>query len=161
MMSAKLSAGSCLEGTPTISVYVGPQAIGLDWLCQQVDLTTKQLSQAPLQGAKGEEPYAGFRIQLGGKINVTIDVGIIAGDGTKQRQTTDAGPAQFRLVRSQGGDDVLGQVGCGRRAHRRVSGANNSTKLHHAVLRAVRTKVSGSHHIRAAMLCSSSPTALA
>jgi hypothetical protein len=80
MMSVKLSAGSCLEGTPTVSLYVGPQARLLDRLGQEVDLAAKQFGQTPLQGTKRKKPYTGLRIQLGGKVNVAVRLGIAARD---------------------------------------------------------------------------------
>jgi hypothetical protein len=101
---------------------------GFDWLRQRNHLAAKQFGQAALQGSRREKPDPGFRVKFGGKVNVTVNLGIAASDGVKQRQATEAGPAQLRLMRSQGGDHVLGQVGCGRRAHRRVSEPNKTTK---------------------------------
>ena len=71
MMSARQSAGSCLEGTAAISIKVGPQPKFLDRLRQQVDPATDQRSQTSLQGYQGQQPNARLRFKLNSKIDVT------------------------------------------------------------------------------------------
>jgi hypothetical protein len=94
---AKLSAGSCLEGTPTISVDVGPQARLLDWLRQQVHLAADQFGQTPFQRSKRKKPDAGFRVQFGREVNIAVCLGIPPGNGAEQGQMTDAGAAPLRV----------------------------------------------------------------
>jgi hypothetical protein len=90
MMSSKLSAGSCLEGTPAVPVDVSLQPVLLDRLGQQIHLATDQLGQAPLQRPEREKPDAGLGVQFGGKVNVAVSLGIAARDGTEKRQASDA-----------------------------------------------------------------------
>jgi hypothetical protein len=83
MMWERVSAGSCLEGTPTISVDVGLQARLLDWLPQQVHLAADQFGQTPFQCSKRKKPDAGFRAQFGREINITVCLGIAPGNGAE------------------------------------------------------------------------------
>ena len=105
-----------------------PQARLLDRLRQQVHLAADQFRQTPLQGPEAEKPDMGSRIQLGRKIDIAARPGVTAGNGAEQRQVADAGAAQFRLVRPQGGVHVLGEIGRGGCAHRGFSELRGSTK---------------------------------
>lgn len=83
----------------------------------------------PFQRFERNKPCADFRVQLGGKVPVTAGLGIAARDGAKRRRTTNARPVQLRFVRSKGGDHVLGQIGCGRCAHRACSHPKHGTNV--------------------------------
>lgn len=125
-MSAKLSGGSCLEGTPYIPVYSGPQAWLLDRLWRRSTGRPYQFGQAPFQRSEREQPDAGFRVQFHDKINVASGRIVATSNGAKQRQVTDAGALRIRLVCPQGGDDLFGQIS---RRCRAQHGPRNSMEL--------------------------------
>ena len=81
-------------------------------------MVPKGLADPPLKRDHTDKVHLDSRIELNGKINVAFSIGLAAGDGTEQREATNAGVAQLRLVRAQGSDHMLGEVDrCRRRAH--------------------------------------------
>lgn len=100
MMSARLSAGPCLEGNPAVPFDAGPQARFLGWLRQQFHTPANDLREAPFQCDQTEKVHACVRIKLGGKVHVAVSLFVAASDGTEQRQPADAGAAQFCFVRA-------------------------------------------------------------
>ncbi len=118
MMSAKLSAGSCLEGTLPITIDFGPQARLLDRFGQQVHAAAKDFRNPTFQRSQPKQVHAGGRIKLGGEVDVTSRLGVTTGNGAEQGEMADAGTAQLGFVRPQSADDVRSQVGRGRCAHR-------------------------------------------
>ena len=102
MISTKLPAESCSEGTASIPVHLGARARLLDRLRQQVHRAADQFCQASFQCTEREQPDAGFRVELDKKIDVAFGFSIATGNGTKQRQVTDASMAQFHLMLPKG-----------------------------------------------------------
>jgi hypothetical protein len=118
MMSARLSATLCLEGTPAIPIYVSPQAGLLNWFWQEIHPTADQLGQAPFKRSEREQPDASCRVQLRDEIHVAIDSSVTTGNGTKKRKVTNTGAMQLRLVSPQRSNHVFSHIGRSRRAHR-------------------------------------------
>ena len=100
----RLSAGSCLEGNHTVSLYIGPQAWVLDRLGKNFDGTTKRLSKPALKSDQPNEIHFGRRVELGGEVHVAVGLGVAARDGAEQRQAPNPSLAQFRLMGAQRGD---------------------------------------------------------
>jgi hypothetical protein len=108
MMWWRLSAGSCLEGNPAVSFYVRPKPWILDRLREDLDRTPEGVADSALKRDHTDQVHLGGRIELNGEVNVAFGIGIAAGDGTEQGEATDTGHTQFRLVRAQCGDYMLG-----------------------------------------------------
>ena len=106
-----------------------PQRLDLDpAACREPRASEAEaLTQAAdIDGAGGISPC---RDDAGRKIDIAARPGVTTGNGAEQRQVADAGAAQFRLMRPQGGDHVLGEIGRGGCAHRGFPEPLDSTKV--------------------------------
>lgn len=117
----RLSVGSCLEGNNAISLYIGSQAWVFDWFGQNFDGTAESLSDAAFERNQSNEIHLGRWVEFGREVHVAVFLGFTSRNGSEKRQVTDASTAQLRLVRPQGGDHVLGEIGRGPSTHRGIS----------------------------------------
>ena len=101
-MSAKVSAGSCLEGTPTIPIDIGPQASFLGRIGQEVHGSAKDFPEATLQCRQAKQVHMGSRIKFCGEVDVARGGGVTSSNGTEQRQMTDTSPPEFGLAHQCG-----------------------------------------------------------
>jgi hypothetical protein len=118
MMSARVSAGSYLEGTAPIAINIRPQTGLLDRFRQKVHAPAKDFRDSPFERRQPKQVHSRGRIKFRGKIDVAGRHGVSSGKRAEQGQMADAAATQLRLVRAQGADDAVGLVGRGCHAHR-------------------------------------------
>ncbi len=116
MISAKHSAGACLEGTTAVALEIGPKTQLLYRLRQQLHLPPDKLCQTPFQGSKRKQPDASLRVQFDGKINIASRIRVAPRDRSEQRKVSDTRLPELRLMRLQRGYHMLGDIR--HRAHR-------------------------------------------
>jgi hypothetical protein len=100
-MSAKLSAGSYLEGILPVSVDIHPQPVFFDRFGRQIHRATKQFGQPFFQADELEKVDMRFPVQFNQKVDIAVWSGFAACHGPEQGQTADAGRAQFGFMRPQ------------------------------------------------------------
>src|SRR4029077_7107208 len=91
MISATLSAGSCLEGTPTVPIDVGLEPRLLGRFGQQVHVAAKNIPEPTLQRGQTKQVHTRGGIELGGKVDVAGRLCVTPCDGAKQGEMADAG----------------------------------------------------------------------
>jgi hypothetical protein len=110
MISAKPSAGSCLEGTPTVPIDVGLQPRPAR---AAVHASAKNVPEPALQRGQTKQVHARGRIELDGKVDVAGRRCVTACDGTEQGEMADASAANLALMSPEGSDDAPGLIRCG------------------------------------------------
>ena len=65
-MWSRQSAGSCLEGNPSVSLDIGPQARVLDRFGEDFDGSAEGLRKSAFQPDQSDQVHAGGGIELGG-----------------------------------------------------------------------------------------------
>jgi len=82
-MSAKMSAGSYSEGTPTIPIDIGPQASFLGRIGKEVYVSAQDFPKAALQGRQTKQVHVCCRIEFGREIDVARGCGVTPGSGSE------------------------------------------------------------------------------
>lgn len=72
----RASAGSWLEGTPTVPMDAGPQPRLFDRFRQQVHASAKNVPEPTLQRGQTKQGHTRGRIEVGGKIDVAGRLGV-------------------------------------------------------------------------------------
>ena len=83
MMSLRLTAGSCLEGTLTIPIDSNPKPLLGNRPREEVDLAADEFAKPPFQCTEFEQPDASLRIELGKQIDVAVCAGLATSYGTE------------------------------------------------------------------------------
>jgi hypothetical protein len=82
-MSAKESAGSYSEGTPTIPIDIGPQASFLGRIGEEVHTSAKDFPKTALQGRQTKQVHVCCRIKFGSEVDVARGCGVTPGSGSE------------------------------------------------------------------------------